>query len=253
MPFLASIFYFHYSKRDYGMELKYWNRVLLGLTVAILSLAGLVLLKVLFIGKEEIEWGSVSDWVSAICNIGLLCAAIWAGNITNNWLKQKKRMNTLDSAHQMAIKFDKKLWSINHRLYADVLFRKKIVNDIVNKKSNAEVNGKINAEIARITTSDLDELSAIYNERTLLGRFNVSVNDSFNEMIKEILSLRTNYLNSHYEYLLLLAKNVDSIECEEVKKAEFQVVNLQKQLATIFEKQLGSRNIDSDYSFGEDL
>jgi hypothetical protein len=31
------------------------------------------------------------------------------------------------------------------------------------------------------------------------------------------------------------------------------VVNLQKQLATIFEKQLGSRNIDSDYSFGEDL
>jgi hypothetical protein len=79
---------------------------------------------------------------------------------------------------------------------------------------------KINAEIARITTSDLDELSAIYNERSLLGRFNVTVNDSFNEMIKEILSLRTNYLNSHYEYLLLLAKNEDSIECEEVKKAE---------------------------------
>ncbi|MDU9353997.1 hypothetical protein PGS10_05030 [Klebsiella sp. 141153] len=235
------------------MELKYWNRGLLGLTVAILSLAGLVLLKVLIIGEKEIEWGSISDWVSAICNIGLLCAATWAGSITNNWLKQKKRMNTLDSAHQVAIQFDKKLWSINHRLYADVLFRKKIINDIINKRSNVDVNEKIISEIAKITTSDLDELSEIYNERTLLGRFNVTVNDSFNKVIMEILSLRSDYLNSHYEYLLLLAKNIEFIECDEVKKAESQVIKLQKQIATIFEKKLGTRNIDCDYSFGEDV
>ncbi|KFD19196.1 hypothetical protein [Yokenella regensburgei] len=235
------------------MELKYWNRGLLGLTVAILSLTGLVLLKVLVTGEKEIEWGSISDWVSAVCNIGLLCAAFWAGSITNNWLKQKKRMNTLDSAHQIAIQFDKKLWSINHRLYADVLFRKKLINDIINKSSNVDVNEKIISEIAKITTSDLDELSEIYNERTLLGRFNVTVNDSFNKVIMEILSLRSDYLNSHYEYLLLLAKDIDFIECDEVKKAESQVVELQKKIATIFEKKLGIRNIDCDYSFGKDV
>ncbi|TDX13031.1 hypothetical protein EDF88_4312 [Buttiauxella sp. BIGb0552] len=235
------------------MELKYWNRGLLGLVAILLSLAGLVLLNVLFVDEKGVEWGSVSDWISAICNIGILCSAIWAGHIASHWLQQKKRMNTLDSAHQIAIQFDKKLWSINSRLYADALFRRRIVSDILNEESHVEINKKIISEIARITTSDLDELSELYTERTLLGRFNITINGSFNEMITKIVSLRTNYLESHYDYLLLLAKNINFIECDEVKKAEAQVIDFQKKIATIFEKELGRKNIDSDYSFGKDL
>lgn len=232
------------------MELKNWNRGLLGLVSLILLIALLVLVKVLFAGNKDFEWGSVSDWVSALANVGMFGAALYAALAARNWLNQKKTINTLDSAHQLAIKFDQKIWAINTRLYLDLLCRAKIKDDIVkNNHSPEDITLAIKNEIDKCKSTDLIELAEIYTTLSTLGRFNITVNDTLREMIDTIISMRKDYLNSHYDYLSTISKNLGCIECDAVIQAENIMNSKKKELATLFQKKLAKKSIDDDYSF----
>lgn len=232
------------------MELKNWNRGLLGLVSLILLIALLVLVKLLFAGNKDFEWGSVSDWVSALANVGMFGAALYAALIARDWLLQKKTINTLDSAHQLALQFDQKLWSINTRLYMDVMCRTKIKDFIINKLIPPDdIFLAIQSKINKNTSTDLSELADIYNTLSALGRFKITIKDSHSEMIGRILSLRKDYLNSHYDYLSLLSSNMNCIDCDEVTKAENIMNSNKKELANIFQNNLAKKSIDDDYSF----
>ncbi|MGR5944891.1 hypothetical protein [Enterobacter sp. C4G1] len=67
-----------------------WNTCLLTTVVALLIVAILVLIKILFAGVNGFEWGSVSDWFSSISNIIMACAAVYAALQAKKWFKQKK-------------------------------------------------------------------------------------------------------------------------------------------------------------------
>lgn len=72
------------------MELKKTNLVLLGITIVLFIVAILVLIKVLFLNAKGFEWGSVTDWVSALCNIAMAGAAVYAALQAKKWFKNKK-------------------------------------------------------------------------------------------------------------------------------------------------------------------
>ncbi|MGG7524160.1 hypothetical protein ACQ3G4_22690 [bacterium BS0013] len=80
------------------MELRRLNLMLLGINIVLFIVAILVLIKVLFSGFKGFEWGSVSDWFSAIANIIIAGAAVYAALQARKWFKQKK----YELAHSLA-------------------------------------------------------------------------------------------------------------------------------------------------------
>lgn len=77
------------------MELKRENRILVWSVIILIFITILVLVKVLFAGSKDFEWGSVSDWVSAACNMAMAGAALYAAYNAKDWLKIKKKESSL--------------------------------------------------------------------------------------------------------------------------------------------------------------
>ncbi|NIG74210.1 hypothetical protein F3J34_11440 [Klebsiella sp. Ap-873] len=71
------------------MNIRNWNRALLTVVLILLSLVGLVLIKVLFHGGSKLEWGSLSDMVSAACNVAMAGAAVYAAWNARDWFTSK--------------------------------------------------------------------------------------------------------------------------------------------------------------------
>lgn len=57
--------------------------------IILLAVAAFAFLKVLFSNSEALEWGSVTDWVSAACNIAMAGAAVYAAVNAKNWISPK--------------------------------------------------------------------------------------------------------------------------------------------------------------------
>jgi hypothetical protein len=63
------------------------NKILI-VSVSVLCIAGAILLfKAAFSGAE---FGSVSDWVSSVCNIAMAGAAVYAAMNAKDWIQQRK-------------------------------------------------------------------------------------------------------------------------------------------------------------------
>ncbi|HDC4683662.1 hypothetical protein QTN38_006925 [Enterobacter cloacae subsp. cloacae] len=71
------------------MELKKTNFALLGIIIVLFIVAVLVLIKVLFLDAQGFEWGSVTDWVSAACNMAMAGAAVYAAYNAKDWISPK--------------------------------------------------------------------------------------------------------------------------------------------------------------------
>jgi hypothetical protein len=71
------------------VELKKTNFTLLGIIVVLFIVAVLVLIKVLFLDVKGFEWGSVTDWVSAACNMAMAGAAVYAAYNAKDWISPK--------------------------------------------------------------------------------------------------------------------------------------------------------------------
>ncbi|EMN5860191.1 hypothetical protein RJ495_000720 [Pluralibacter gergoviae] len=79
------------------LNIKKCNIILLMSVAILFFVAALVLIKILFSGSSGFEWGSVSDWVSAISTFLTLCTAIVALCKVPDWLNQKQ----YDVVHQI--------------------------------------------------------------------------------------------------------------------------------------------------------
>lgn len=77
------------------MELKRENRILVWSVIILIFITIIILVKVLFTDSKGFEWGSVSDWVSAACNMAMAGAALYAAYNAKDWLKIKKKESSL--------------------------------------------------------------------------------------------------------------------------------------------------------------
>ena len=78
------------------MDCRKANIVLITIVSTLLIITCLVLIKFLFSGKEDFEWGSVSDWVSSIANLIMAGAALYAAWNAKNWFQTKIKENALN-------------------------------------------------------------------------------------------------------------------------------------------------------------
>lgn len=78
------------------VNIKITNRILPSTVIVLLWVAILVLVKVLFHGGSQLEWGSVSDWVSSIANLIMAGAALYAAWNAKNWFQTKIKENALN-------------------------------------------------------------------------------------------------------------------------------------------------------------
>ncbi|MEN1982410.1 hypothetical protein SLK74_14590 [Enterobacter asburiae] len=78
------------------MDCRKANIVLITIVSTLLIITCLVLIKFLFSGKEDFEWGSVSDWLSSIANLIMAGAALYAAWNAKNWFQTKIKENALN-------------------------------------------------------------------------------------------------------------------------------------------------------------
>ncbi|WP_224119544.1 hypothetical protein [Escherichia coli] len=232
------------------MNIKTINSTLVGIVAVLLFLAVLVLVKVLFAGSRGFEWGNAADLTSALCNIVIASTALCAAFVANNWFVQNKKLKSLSTSHQLAMKFEMQLWEINSRLYNDGIVRasiRKYVQD--NKELTDEIKSKVAAEINKKATSDLSELANLYTTRSMLARFDIKLSERLENLFKDILELRQSYLDNQYIYLLTICKHINCPKHEDVIEATENLESVKRELAAIFQYELCETNIDTDYSF----
>lgn len=72
------------------MDIKKYKVPFTILIAVVAFLEILFLIKVLFADAAGFEWGSLTDWVSAICNIAMASAAAYAALQAKKWFENKK-------------------------------------------------------------------------------------------------------------------------------------------------------------------
>lgn len=238
------------NTQGFFMELKKLNTSLLLLINILVFIAILCLLKILFSGIKKIEWGNVADLTSAICNIMIASTALYAAFVANNWFVQNKKLKSLSTSHQLAMKFEMQLWEINSRLYNDTLVRASIKKDIKDsRKLTEELKSKVEAEIKKQLTNDLEELANLYTTKSMLTRFDIHLSDRFEKLFENILRSRKSYLDSQYSYLAVICNNIDSPTHADVVTATENLENCKTELASLFQLNLCETNINDDYYF----
>lgn len=105
------------------MLLKKINLVINTLIVLVLLLTLLVLIKALFSDNKGFEWGSVTDWISAICNIAMAGAAIFAAYNAPKWLRQKQNESGYNYAISIMAEYDEIVANLKD-LHSDILITK---------------------------------------------------------------------------------------------------------------------------------
>jgi len=198
------------------------------------------------------ESGNLSDWMSTICNLVMALSAVYAAFKAKKWFKEKTLLNTLDSAHVFALKFDSLLWEINEEIFNDVLiradlhFRSKKHRD---SQKTAELLATLKLEEEKSASTQLSYYAKINNTKIRLERYNILTSEHLNRLFDEIMKARKEYLNEHNDYISDLTKvvlsgdqNPDSISMDKLNMK-------MNKLAALFENELVKIDINSDYTF----
>ncbi|MFN2992221.1 RipA family octameric membrane protein [Serratia plymuthica] len=106
-------------------EMKWTNRIITGLVIALLTLLVLLLIGVVFYNSDnKMEIGSLTDWISAGANIAMACAAVYAASKAKDWLSPKLNERKFKFADEIIDSFCR-LQQEAFYLHADV---KNIIN-----------------------------------------------------------------------------------------------------------------------------
>ena len=115
--------------------------------IAILStlmfIETIILVKIFFIDQEDFEWGSVSDWFSAVSSIITTIIAYLAYKAAPNWLKQKQNETGFNHVCSLMTEYDEIQLNLQ-KLYFD------ITSINYQKFRNEEINNQLIEYIYRI-------------------------------------------------------------------------------------------------------
>jgi len=226
--------------------MKHWNRVLLSLVAILLTLAIIVFINVLFVEyrNEKMEFGSWSDWVSALANIIMACAAIYAAI---NWIKQKKTTSNLELAHSTLLSHEKNLWDIYNTAYECSL-------SLSQYEHWCKLNLDKDDDKRKIILNSLDlypghylrAKSQIYSFLAKAKRYGITLHPDFEILQSKILEANDEQGFNHFECILYISKSGD-VYSEEFKKCKEKFLNAQYELAHLFEKELSKFHFESTY------
>lgn len=102
------------------MNIKLVNKILIVLVITLLITAIFAILKVVFSGLNDFEWGSVSDWFSTAASFITTYIAYQAYKAAPNWIKQKSNETGFNHVHSLMSEYDEIEQNLQ-RLYFDIL------------------------------------------------------------------------------------------------------------------------------------
>lgn len=88
------------------MDIKKFKTIFLILITILAVLEIMFFVKVLFSDSEGFEWGSVTDWVSALCNVAMASAAVYAALQAKKWFSQHSYSAAFNKAAEFLNKID---------------------------------------------------------------------------------------------------------------------------------------------------
>ncbi|WP_226569303.1 hypothetical protein [Mangrovibacter yixingensis] len=157
--------------------IKKFNYILVSLVVVLLLVAIVAFANVLLIQYtgHAMEFGSVSDWVSAGSNVVMACAAAYAAYQAKNWFRSKSQQFAFDKSADFFSKLDDVVYEY------DIIFQEfRVVNQFIDEP--VESFKKIINTIDSLET----ELIEINKMKNKLIRFNVSFIIPIDETLKSI-------------------------------------------------------------------
>lgn len=214
------------------MDFRKTNTFLLSIVALLLIITCLVLIKILFTATKGFEWGSVTDWLSALANLTMAGAAVYAAYIAKNWLKPNLQQQGL---HKIIGFLQNDLSSlVNERI--DYIHVISVIDRIEWIKKNiifypGEKQRRLNDTIKEIKEEILPTNSRI-RKITSSKHFNSLISDlewygyAFNKDKKDTVEL-----------ILIKLKNIDSI-----------TFNIQSQIQKLYDKDLQNAFIQSQPS-----
>lgn len=188
------------------VNIKITNRILASTVIVLLCVAILVLVKVLFHGGSQLEWGSISDWVSSIANLIMAGAALYAAWNAKNWFQTKIKENALNQVT--------KFWTNCDLFSLEMLKTYENVRSLNN--TDPDFEPKDFAYLVRTEKEVIDQLqiklTSLKNELQSLTFWKVSPKDATifknyffsNQMalstLKEAINFDINDISERYHY-----------------------------------------------------
>lgn len=231
------------------VKLKRWNRGLLALVALLLVLGIIVVVNIIIkqYSTEKMQFGSLSDWVSAIANIIMSIAAAYAAI---SWLKQKKITSNVELAHSTLVEHEKNLWLLYNLCYELSLSLGGYEHWFRTYKDTAdhsETKTKILNELDNYPVNELKNKSDLYVFLGKSKRYGIIISKEFNNLQEKILYLYGEH-NFNYtaclDYIYQHEESASNNYLELRKKFD----ETQLELAHCFEKELGNMTFEETYT-----
>ena len=170
------------------------------ITVAIIFfvVATLALIEVLFSHRKGFEWGTVSDWFSALCNLATAVAAVYAAFNAKQWFSQRSHTKGFDKAEELLSNVDS-LYHCTSSLFEKLDSSLKLVNLI---SGNLRIPSNSEAEeyaiLQKQTEIKIKELDNIKNNLEVFERWSIEIKnkDIILDTIKCIRDANVSAVNS---------------------------------------------------------
>jgi len=211
------------------------------------SLEILFFIKVLFSDYQGFEWGSVTDWVSALCNVAMASAAVYAALQAKKWLKPKLNQNGLPDAIEFLKKDVKTLLS---GIIPDTIFSKYddlicVLEEVIESNRN-EVAKRYNAIkyefISMEKTFNLKGAEYIKDfnlKKSELIWYGYSLREEKQNTINEIFKLRSQYFSA-YENKILELKQITKVDFfETVQRSDSNSIKRSLEMLQRARRELG--------------
>jgi hypothetical protein len=216
------------------MELKKTNLVLLGITIVLFIVAILVLIKVLFLNAKGFEWGSVTDWVSALCNIAMAGAAVYAALNAKSWLSPKIQNEGFHQANQLILDMTQ-VNIVQQKMVAALnIMLIKNSNGRYEKYSHERAN---DIEKYHFLFKELSDLLISFGSRYLsleIWKINSLKDDQFVQLISDLGNIH----KMHQSILFSLRNNKHSVELNKTLRSKCDEVSKQRSLISSQIKKL---------------
>lgn len=224
------------------MELKKTNLVLLGMNIALLIVAILLLLKIFFLDAKGFEWGSVTDWVSAACNMAMAGAAVYAAFNAKSWLSPKIQNEGFRQANQLLLDMTQ----------VNIVQQKMVaaLNIMLIKNHNGRYvkymdERESDIEKYHLLFKELSELLISFGSRYLslqIWKMNSLQDNQFAELISNIGKIQ----KMHQSILYTLRNNKNLVEFNKTFKNKCDEVSNQRSLIS---RQINNLSIPFDLLF----
>ncbi|CAM6652073.1 hypothetical protein ACERT0_004521 [Escherichia coli] len=183
------------------MECKITNQIILALVFLLTFLLICIILKAIFFGSTNFQWGSFTDWISSLSTLGTFAVAYAAYKKAPEWMAQK-HYDIVSKVIEEAVYEDlRKLSSFSNQYRNHMLHTSKILRSCLNSKGALpsdikETLDKVESlliEFFNLSYSIQNRLKAIPRYNYVITPYTVTITETIKRIADRYNSLQTQF------------------------------------------------------------